>query len=496
MAAELATELAPGDACPVCGSVEHPAPAARGADHVSKAQVEQAERRHSDADAIASEAREAKHAVDTRVEALRAKADDTGVEVLEADLEQANETVAAGEQATADVARLADEIDGLTRQREQSASAKADLEIERATLTTAVEAEQTVFDADEQKVAQARGSHPTVKDRRASIDERRAALDRLVAALRDTAAAHEAHQQRHHELDEALATEGFDDAATATAALLAPDERTRVIAAVRDYQDEQAAVHGILGEPDLVDVDENEQIDTAPAQQELTSVAAQLKDAITSAGDARRTHEQSTLRAGDLHEQARHRDELVTTSAPVILLGKIVQGEQSRLSMSLASYVLQQRFRAVVDAANDHLQRMSDGALMLEPHGEAADGKHLAGLGLRVIDLRAGDKPRGTGTLSGGETFYTALSLALGLAGVVTGEAGGVRLGTLFVDEGFGSLDPEVLDDVLGVLTGLHEHGRVVGVVSHVEELKARIPDRIEVRRSERNGPSTLVLSA
>lgn len=67
---------------------------------------------------------------------------------------------------------------------------------------------------------------------------------------------------------------------------------------------------------------------------------------------------------------------------------------------------------------------------------------------------------------------------------------------TLFVDEGFGSLDPEVLDDVLGVLTGLHEHGRSVGVVSHVEELKARIPDRIEVRRSRQNGPSTLALSA
>jgi exonuclease SbcC len=125
-------------------------------------------------------------------------------------------------------------------------------------------------------------------------------------------------------------------------------------------------------------------------------------------------------------------------------------------------------------------------------HDEVEGRARRAGLGLRVVDLRT-DRERPTGTLSGGETFYTALALALGLAGVVTAEAGGVSLETLFVDEGFGSLDPETLDDVMGVLTSLREGGRSVGVVSHVDEMKNRIPERISVRRDADRGPSRLV---
>ncbi len=93
---------------------------------------------------------------------------------------------------------------------------------------------------------------------------------------------------------------------------------------------------------------------------------------------------------------------------------------------------------------------------------------------------------RDVGTLSGGETFYVSLSLALALAEVVRAESGGVDLGTLFVDEGFGSLDPDVLDDVMHTLEGLREGGRTVGIVSHVTELKSRVADRIEVHRSPR----------
>jgi exonuclease SbcC len=153
--------------------------------------------------------------------------------------------------------------------------------------------------------------------------------------------------------------------------------------------------------------------------------------------------------------------------------------------------VLQRRFETVVAAANEHLRVMSDGALALATTDEAEGRTRKAGLGLRVVDLRTGQE-RSPRTLSGGETFYTALSLALGLAAVVTGEAGGVDLGTLFVDEGFGSLDGDTLDDVLAVLTSLRAGGRVIGVVSHVEEMKQRIPERIEVRRDEVAGHSAV----
>jgi exonuclease SbcC len=111
-----------------------------------------------------------------------------------------------------------------------------------------------------------------------------------------------------------------------------------------------------------------------------------------------------------------------------------------------------------------------------------------------VLDA-ATDRPRDPASLSGGETFYVSLALALGLADIVTAEAGGVDLGTLFIDEGFGSLSAEVLDRVLAVLTRLREGGRVVGVVSHVETLKQSIAERIEVRRHP-DGTSSLTVRA
>ena len=136
---------------------------------------------------------------------------------------------------------------------------------------------------------------------------------------------------------------------------------------------------------------------------------------------------------------------------------------------------------------------MSDGRYQLE-HVEDRRGNRKSGLELQVRDSHA-EQPRNPATLSGGETFYCSLSLALGLADVVTAEAGGVDLGTLFVDEGFGSLDPDTLEQVLGVLQGLANSGRTVGIVSHVPELKEQIAERVSVIPN-RDGSSRLVVAA
>ncbi len=128
---------------------------------------------------------------------------------------------------------------------------------------------------------------------------------------------------------------------------------------------------------------------------------------------------------------------------------------------------------------------MSAGRYALTHSDGATSGRGRAGLGLRVRDAWTGAE-RDTTTLSGGESFFASLALALGLADVVTAEAGGVPLETLFVDEGFGTLDAETLDEVMDVLDGLREGGRAVGLVSHVAELKARIPAQVYVRKGRR----------
>jgi exonuclease SbcC len=158
--------------------------------------------------------------------------------------------------------------------------------------------------------------------------------------------------------------------------------------------------------------------------------------------------------------------------------------------MRLSSFVLAARLEEVAAAASERLVTMSGGRFTLEHSDARAKGTARSGLGLVAVDGWTGVR-RETSTLSGGESFMASLALALGLADVVRAEAGGAVVETLFVDEGFGSLDEESLDDVLGVLDGLRDGGRAIGLVSHVADLRDRVPARLEVRK-DRSG-STLV---
>ena len=155
------------------------------------------------------------------------------------------------------------------------------------------------------------------------------------------------------------------------------------------------------------------------------------------------------------------------------------------LRMRLSSYVLAARLEEVTLLANERLQTMSDGRYALEYTDALAARGARSGLGLRVRDSWTG-LPRDTATLSGGEAFMASLALALGLGDAVKAEAGGLDLQTLFVDEGFGTLDEESLEQVMAVLDGLREGGRAVGIVSHVAELRQRIPVQLRVTKTQR----------
>jgi exonuclease SbcC len=151
--------------------------------------------------------------------------------------------------------------------------------------------------------------------------------------------------------------------------------------------------------------------------------------------------------------------------------------------MTLSSFVLAARLEEVAAAASERLLRMTAGRYSLV-HTDARRGGGRSGLGLLACDGWTG-VDRDTSTLSGGEIFLASLALALGLADVVTAEAGGARIEALFVDEGFGSLDEDTLEEVMTVLDSLREGGRMVGIVSHVAELRQRIPAQVRVRKGQ-----------
>ncbi|MEU0997383.1 SbcC/MukB-like Walker B domain-containing protein, partial [Streptomyces olivaceus] len=204
--------------------------------------------------------------------------------------------------------------------------------------------------------------------------------------------------------------------------------------------------------------------------------------------DASSARDAAALRCAELDRLSAHAADAVHRLAPlrteharVARLAGLAAGTSAdnERRMRLESYVLAARLEQVAAAASARLLRMSSGRYTLV-HSDDRTGRGRSGLGLHVVDAWTG-RERDTATLSGGETFFASLALALGLADVVTDEAGGLRLDTLFIDEGFGSLDDQTLDEVLDVLDALRERDRSVGIVSHVADLRRRIHAQLEV---------------
>ena len=175
-----------------------------------------------------------------------------------------------------------------------------------------------------------------------------------------------------------------------------------------------------------------------------------------------------------------------TDGYPYMKLHDWVSAKNSA-GLSLANFVLQERLEMILDYASRHLRRISNGKYEFRLFEEKVGRTQKAGLGITVMDYFAG-KERPAETLSGGETFYASLALALGLVEVVKADNGGIELGTLFIDEGFGSLSDDTLEEVIDVLEDLRAE-RVIGIISHVEGMKTQIPMRLEVRHSN-EGPS------
>ncbi|MFI2738038.1 AAA family ATPase [Streptomyces sp. NPDC018711] len=487
IAAELAVTLAPGDPCQVCGSTAHPAPARTTADHVDRA------------------TEDAAYASYTRAEETRTAADRDLAVTREA-WSAAREEVQAGPGSPEPtVAELAEEADGLARlhaeahalagqthsarealaraEREHEERVAAQREAERrvAARTSRREALEREQSALDEELARGRGAFATVAEH-ATLLERRIAL--LVDAA-GTVRAAELAAQRLKEADDRLADAayraGFATPAEAAGALLDEGERRALQQRVDAWQAEAAAVADRLAEPGTAEAAALPPADPAGAGAAHTAAERALREADSALAAAR---ERATELAGLSRQAAaevRRLGPLREEYDRVARLAALTAGTsaENERRMRLESYVLAARLEQVAAAASARLQRMSSGRYTLV-HSDARSGGKRSGLGLHVVDAWTGSE-RDTATLSGGETFFASLALALGLADVVTDEAGGVRLDTLFIDEGFGSLDEQTLDEVLDVLDSLRERDRSVGIVSHVGDLRRRIPAQLEV---------------
>ncbi|MFD5428913.1 AAA family ATPase [Streptomyces sp. NPDC127084] len=327
-----------------------------------------------------------------------------------------------------------------------------------------------------------------------SVTERAAVLERrigLLAAAAEAARVAEDTAQRLKAADDRLSDAayraGYRTPVEAASALLGDAEQHELQRRLDVWQREAAAVADRLAEAGCQAAAERPPADLEGAQREHAAAERALREAASTRSAAGERVAELDRLSGQTAAEVRRLGPLRKEYDRLARLAGLATGTsaENERRMRLESYVLAARLEQVAAAASARLQRMSAGRYSLV-HSDARAGGKRAGLGLHVVDAWTG-RERDTATLSGGETFFASLALALGLADVVTDEAGGVRLDTLFIDEGFGSLDEQTLDEVLDVLDSLRERDRSVGIVSHVADLRRRVPVQLEVLK-ERHG--------
>jgi exonuclease SbcC len=496
IAAELAGQLAEGEACQVCGSTEHPAPAETSSAAVTE--TEQAEA------AAAYDARSADYAAasgkvlqaEQRLQGLREAAGQLSCDEAASEVERHEADLAEARQAQAELERAEVTVTRLAAEQQQLTAAVHELDTRVATLTQTTYTLRLTIETLAAEIAGAVGNDAKLSDEVLRLSSVASSLGEAREALCDhDACVVRAEELEAHALSSAREHE-FDDLVALRAAVLQPSERARLELLLESRAQAAARAHAVLEGDDVRSLESQDTPDVAALAAELT--AAEQQEAAV----ARIRHQREDVTEA-LARQRLRLEQAVTAWGPVReeylradSMSKLVRGmsADNQLQMRLSAYVLATRLDQVVAAANERLAHMRDQRYLLQRTGRAARKGAQAGLGLEVIDQWAGDV-RDPSTLSGGETFVVSLALALGLADVVTQEAGGTEIETLFVDEGFGTLDPDTLDDVMDRLDDLRTGGRAVGVVSHVSELRNRIPTQLHVEK-RRNGSAVSVRTA
>ncbi|WP_423449484.1 SMC family ATPase [Micrococcus luteus] len=498
-ASELAERLVPGEPCAVCGSPEHPAPAATADTAVTEADVRDAEQARTAADRAATDAETALRAAEQTLRSAGEAAAGLAPEAAREALERAETERAALDQAAKDLAADRRRLTAAEKTLAGADETAAALAAEDGRLAEAAAHRAARLTELRDAVEAARGDAETLDARRDQVTAARRVLAALAAAQDEDARARAVADETGQALTAALAEQRFDDVDAARAARLEETEAAARTAAVQEWDAERARLAELEASEPVRRGRALAEAGVEPPTEEQTRAAAEALAAAEAASSSRATAVgRLDALVATVRRQSAALTEVLERSAGLIaehtrvrgLLDLVRGGGENLLKMPLTSYVLAGRLEEVAAAATERLLAMTDQRYSIE-YSDAVGGRGNKGLELVIRDHYV-DETRHPATLSGGETFMASLALALGLADTVQAEAGGIELDTLFVDEGFGSLDADTLDDVLDVVDTLRTGGRTVGLVSHVERMRQEIGVRLEVRK-DRRGSSLAV---
>ncbi|MFH9265185.1 SbcC/MukB-like Walker B domain-containing protein [Streptomyces sp. NPDC017546] len=449
--AELAGRLVDGEDCPVCGSPTHPAPATAQPGQPTAADEQAAEAAHTRAQQSENKTKQTLAHLNEQAATARG---DTPL----ADLTAHRTTL---EQHLADALSQASDAGPASEQLALLEKEQAETEHTRNTATARLGAADATYDSlhtqrEEltHRLATALNGHATLADRITALTQHAGRLEAAAACAATVTATAASRHSAAALAEQAAHAAGFTFPAEASTARLPDDELTAIESQITHWREQCLVLTTRLAEPELQTAIDQPPADLEHAVTELnTATATHSRTAALATQAAERTTALATLTA-QLDTHIQRLEPLEDTYRTVDHLHSLISGgsPSNQLRMQLESYVLAARLEDVVDAANTRLSRMPHHRFTLVHSDDRAARGAKSGLDLKVLDAWSGHK-RHTDTLSGGESFYVSLALALGLADIVTAEAGGQALDTLFIDEGFGTLDEDTLHQVLDVLT-------------------------------------------
>lgn len=452
-AAALAAGLEDGVPCPVCGAVHHPVPAAKSA------ALEEAQQKLE----------EAKKAGELTVKYEKR------LKELEELQKNAQEQLDAGREPLAELERSRASLKAAAREIAAALNEQSDpkqIEMLRNDATKDAAALTAAADKAETRIAAAQSAL-------AAAQAAAAATERAEA---EAAAAQKEAETRWGTQAKAA---NWDPETDFSKILLTPGEEANAEQALESYAASLRSKQEQLAKLEQ-ELTGQEKPEPEPAKalleetQQKNSQAAQRKGSLARTVESMR---QSLKKLTALSAQSAALEERYarTNRLSMLLSGK------TGLKIPLHQFVLGIMLDDIVSCANQFFSTFSNGRYSLNRISGATGGNALGGLDLQVFDAFSGGT-RGVETLSGGELFLASLSLAFGLSDVVQGYSGSVHLDSIFIDEGFGSLDQDTLDTAMKALLQIQQKGRTIGIISHVSELKARIPAQIVVSKAADGG--------
>lgn len=507
-ALNLAQNLVAGEPCPVCGATEHPAPATQGGENISQEQLDQA---LEEVNEVQGELSQASERVTKLAAQLEAQPCQLSPAQAREQLQEAKAALAAAQQASeqassckAQIAKLNGQLEALRADNQTAQARLAGDAKEIQLLGEKIEADAASLSCEGFESVAAKVEY---------LSQLAAALEQLAKAGQELDQCKKRAQQAADSFATqwAQASANFADHSAKPAAPAPTDPAETEPTQAEPTQDTSANVQdgyaqacqafaGLdlaalkatsasyekslsINQAALAEL-EGIELTSPPLEQtqgQLEQAQAKTQACQTYASTWQAFAGQVNAQLAKLNELLARRSKASDKDGQLLALASAANGDnQARLTLS--AWVLQAHFRQVLVFANERLGVIGAGRYeLINVDSEEDTRQQKQGLGLAVVDHLSGTT-RSPRTLSGGESFYVSLALALALADVVATQNGGIEMNTLFIDEGFGSLDEGTLAEVMDVLGALHSGGRVVGIVSHVSELKRAIPAAVEVR--------------